>query len=592
MSFAELMNNSAFSAFRTRDDVGEQLRMVLSRYHVEPLSRWSELLELTDAVFSGMLEVKDMPELLAQAFGLDERNAWRMARDLVAVQILPMHDVVPGLAEQIDAWRASHSEKAEEPRTYEDYAETLGGRVGFSLSGQHTRRLANHLAAYMKGAKTKEQTSTLMQRPIVIGGLGLTADQAIILLQFADENKGKLTLIDEAVGEEKAVSTAVDMTNTVVIPSPSTSLRANSAEGSLTVAPSHALSTETPIAAKPPERKNVGAGHAQPTHNIPPTHEDAAEIAAHKKKMAKAQISIPGDASLEAAVDAAVALAAPTLAKARVAKKTFADIARMAIKGVRDPYQTRAIIERDCGVTGEPVLELIEAVMQGMETYNVRDVRRETLDMRAPTAHSSSLTSDADVLDKRFAAVAGKVPTSSVEPVMPEARVSAARTKNEELHEQSAKIDAGKLAAAAASTKPKPVKALLTVGSVPPSLPGEMPMVTDVQFTPHLVGPVEELGTMSPAEFRRLSGNADEAARKVEDVLQALESTSFEERIRGVQAWRQSPMHRLYTTMATEALNNGIALAEVASRRRNKGEETLTPAELRAVANINAAIRF
>ena len=31
MPFRDLMNNPTFAAFRTRDDIGEQLRMVLSR---------------------------------------------------------------------------------------------------------------------------------------------------------------------------------------------------------------------------------------------------------------------------------------------------------------------------------------------------------------------------------------------------------------------------------------------------------------------------------------------------------------------------------------------------------------------------------
>lgn len=170
--------------------------------------------------------------------------------------------------------------------------------------------------------------------------------------------------------------------------------------------------------------------------------------------------------------------------------------------------------------------------------------------------------------------------------------MSAARTVEEERAAQSAKVDPVKLAAAAESQKPEPARAMLTVGSVPPPQSGEVQMVTDVQFKPHLVGPVEELGTMTTADFRRLSSDAEEAGRKVRDALEALQATSYEDRIRGVQAWRQSPVSALYASMAAEALNNGVALAEVAARRRNKGEDSLTPAELTAIANVNAAIRF
>lgn len=565
MPFTDLMNNPTFAAFRTRDDIGEQLRMVLSRYRAD-VERWTELLDLSDAIFDGVLTVKETPALLAQAFGLSDRDGWRMSRDLVAVELAPVRDVVPDLSTQIDTWRAAQPKDEDGKKTYDDYAEDVLGRMHLSLSMQHVTRLASLIKKYLAATHTPEQTLAQLERPIVIGGLGFTPDQSAALIKLIDEDKGKVTLVEN----ELAVGAGH------VPPS----------NNEITIAPSHALANETPMAAKPPQK-----------------NDDTAEIAAHKKTMQKAEIAPKAvDEKLDAAVNAAVTAATSTLQTARVAKEKFADIARLAIKGVRDPHQTRGIIERDLGVVGEPALDLIEAIMTGTALYNaVATTNCElrttegTTNAELRTAKSAAIAvrnSQSEVLDRRFAAIAGAMPTESVEPVMPNARVSAARTVDEERAEQSASVDPAKLAIAAASEKPEVAHAMLTVGSVPKATEGDQALVTDVQFKPHLVGPVEELGTMSPADFRRLSSDAKEAARKVQDVLHALETTSFEDRIRGVQAWRQSPVNMLYTLMTSEALNNGVALAEVATRRRSKGDESLTPAELAAVADINAAIRF
>ena len=533
------------------------------------MERWTELLDLSDAIFDGVLTVKETPALLAQAFGLSDRDGWRMSRDLVAVELAPVRDVVPDLSTQIDTWRAAQPKDEDGKKTYDDYAEDVLGRMHLSLSMQHVTRLASLIKKYLAATHTPEQTLAQLERPIVIGGLGFTPDQSTALMKLVDEDKGKVTLVDEVPRDARDDNKNIEGPSSSVIP---TLGGTPSAEENIPiVSPSHALANETPMAAKPPQK-----------------NDDTAEIAAHAKTMKKADIAPKAvDEKLDAAVNAAVTAATSTLQTARVAKEKFADIARLAIKGVRDPHQTRGIIERDLGVVGEPALDLIEAIMTGIGVYNANGVG-ETLVVAPPSAPTNAN----DNLDKRFAAIAGAMPTESVEPVMPNARVSAARTVEEERAEQSASVDPAKLAVAAASEKPEVAHAMLTVGSVPKATEGDQALVTDVQFKPHLVGPVEELGTMSPADFRRLSSDAKEAARKVQDVLQTLQTTSFEDRIRGVQAWRQSPVNTLYTAMTTEALQNGVALAEVATRRRSKGDESLTPAELAAVADINAAIRF
>jgi hypothetical protein len=106
------------------------------------------------------------------------------------------------------------------------------------------------------------------------------------------------------------------------------------------------------------------------------------------------------------------------------------------------------------------------------------------------------------------------------------------------------------------------------------------------------MGPVEQLETMTLADFRRLSTNPEEAVRKMEALLLSLQKTSYDERVRGVLAWRKSPLAGLSIALMTESLNTGVAVAEIAARRRSQGQESLGPAEMQALSKWNEKVRF
>ncbi len=196
-----------------------------------------------------------------------------------------------------------------------------------------------------------------------------------------------------------------------------------------------------------------------------------------------------------------------------------------------------------------------------------------------------------DILDQRFSALTKRAAVEHIEPVLPSARVSMARTSHEETAQQVAAIPQEKRVQAALANRPTPVMPMLTVGSVAPQHDASVP-VTDIQPVRRLVGPVDELGGMTPVEFRRLSTVPADAAQKIEDMLATIEHSSYEERVRGVNAWRKSPMHQLYVAMTSAALAQGVSVAEIATRRRGAGEESVSPAEIRAIASLNDRIRF
>ena len=138
--------------------------------------------------------------------------------------------------------------------------------------------------------------------------------------------------------------------------------------------------------------------------------------------------------------------------------------------------------------------------------------------------------------------------------------------------------------------RPRPAKAELTVGSVPPKDADRK--MTDIVSASRLMGPVDQLKSMSTIEFRRMSADPAEAARKVEDLLTALMATNYDERVNGINAWRKSPINQMYLSISEEALGAAMSIPDVCSKRRKEGKDCLSPAEIKAIIGLNAKLRF
>jgi len=590
-----------------------------------------EYATLVFAVLSGDIKCEHMPEMIAEAFGVEAVKAQQIAVEVVGYGLLPLEHYLPGISEQIVAWGGKIEDYpaervGKEKITADRFAGNLTENLELTLSPVHIKRLGFLTKSYFAGEKTRDATLTFFARPVNIGGLGLPLEEAKNLMENIDESKEMIELVDDVKDEtfqeesEEAVelSSIDDLRPTLSVGGEEETVKAIVApvieekevksevveekkeekveekiEVPVTanlpeVAPSMEVSTTTPVT----PRVMVAGGEFT---------SDQQDIDKQAQVIAKKDIASEGnDEKLKAAVEMVLAAASTLLQAKRLAKKEFAPVATMMIRGVRDAMQTRGVLVKEFGLDEASIDVLIEFINSGSKFYHETRVELSSIGGLRPKLSfggSEDKTMDkkptaAEVMDQRFAEVTKTLPKAPITPVLDEARVSAARSKEDEVAGQAAKIDLAKLEVAAEAAKPVVAKAMLTVGSVPPSLPGEQVMMNDVKFRPRLVGPVDELGTMMPTDFRRLSSDPVEATKKIEDLLAALQTTSYEERIRGIQAWRVSPVCRLYAAMAGEALQLGVALAEVASKRRNKGEESLSPAEMKAIGALNAKMRF
>jgi hypothetical protein len=130
-------------------------------------------------------------------------------------------------------------------------------------------------------------------------------------------------------------------------------------------------------------------------------------------------------------------------------------------------------------------------------------------------------------------------------------------------------------------TTPKPSQPLR-----PTTVP--KPAVSDVH-KPNMptVGLAGELN-YSLTDWRRLNPNPKDRIKKIENQLGVLEQESYPERIRGLQAWRNSQVMGLYVKAGTDSLDTGKAIKDILGDGSGTGLSFL---EWEAVAQLNKRIR-
>ncbi len=557
-----LMDGSVMSVFEA----------VLEKFALDK-GRAEELLDLTDAVLDEKLELKDMPAMLMSAFGIEEERAKRLACDIAGFRLLPLEDYVPNIVQQITEWGGDLSKypKSKVGKTRmsaETFAAKLDEQLGLDFSEVLVKRSAFLMSSYWHGKKTKDSTLTFFSRAISIGGLGLTPEQSHSLLSAIDAERNLIDVVELIDGAPAPVSNTGDealqeIEKMTAIEFPSVSLEptidpvddtngrdvslkrlSNDDVRTIEISPSHELTSEIPIVNKP-----------KPMAPMPVPDQEAKQMAKQMTREATETMS-----RLEKITMEVMESVKPVLARKIIAQENFAEVVRKVLKGIRTLTQTHGILERDFHCDGADLDALNFAIEVGYERYHG--------------------VGEVEVVKE--VVISEAVPDT--------ARVSLSRTLTEERALQSAAIPQAKIDAEQIAARPIPVAPMLTVGSVAPNKADRV--LTDIQPVRRLVGPVEELGNMTPAEFRRLSTTPADAVQKIEDILHTLEKQNYEDRVKGIQAWRQSPMNQLYISMTTTALMGGISLAEVATKRRSAGDDSLSPAEIRAVSALNERLRF
>jgi hypothetical protein len=110
--------------------------------------------------------------------------------------------------------------------------------------------------------------------------------------------------------------------------------------------------------------------------------------------------------------------------------------------------------------------------------------------------------------------------------------------------------------------------------------------------TVKILNPVDELRYLDLVNFRRMGADARAISKKLLDKIKLLEKDGYDKFISGVGAWRQSPINKLYLSMAGESAEAGRPLKEVVEIRKQSGQEYLSLEEIEAIIDMNKELNY
>ncbi len=606
-----LLKIPAIHGFLTNVSLWHVFDDVIVNYGL-PKERRKELVQLTAAVVKNEMKIEQMPTLIAQAFGVDEETAKKIAADLAGFRLLPLANFIPGVEEAIKGWGGDVSkypkDRIAKPEHEPDAVATgLLEKHGASLPPVLQQRFVFLTQQYIKGEKDGDWLKAFLTRGTNIGGLELSEESANGIIEALDREIKALPVPTKEIVKEEVKAEMKEVSKSkpsVTEPFMDSDRPLTKEEIEKAYAHLEALATTNrPV-------KNLRALPKKQVKEVAEalTIEEVkrmeAELEAKNpiKTMIETAKKMPQPAkeeliSKEEASDVKAVGARKTIDlsvhkydmdglyalfdKRRVPRATTEQFAGIFVRGIRTDKQAELLLLERFGFTAEEVDEALKL----LHNMKDREAGQAVAEVREEADGADLAKKEQEILSLRHAEITKKM--SSEEEVVTEtgARVSASRSKEEELALQEAKLDVAKIKEAMQASRPEPVAPRLSSESLPP-VDGRG-RLTDVKYVPKLLSAVDELKTMGVEEFRRLSSRPDEARKKLEDKVLALRENSEEERIAGVQAFRKSPLFTLYRTMLEEALASGTAIAEISAKRRNAGLESLTPGEVKAIILAN-----
>lgn len=118
------------------------------------------------------------------------------------------------------------------------------------------------------------------------------------------------------------------------------------------------------------------------------------------------------------------------------------------------------------------------------------------------------------------------------------------------------------------------------------------PLAVQGAANPTLMGPLDELHSMTLVEFRRLSPDPHVATRYIANQLNVLEEESMAQKAAGIDAWGQSPLNQQYLRIGRESLDRMLSIDDVIRAQNERKEVTLSVAEFQAISDLNRTLRF
>ena len=142
---------------------------------------------------------------------------------------------------------------------------------------------------------------------------------------------------------------------------------------------------------------------------------------------------------------------------------------------------------------------------------------------------------------------------------------------------------------------PRPAPYIAPAKTLPPKtamFAARRPSLDDVKFVRKLVGPIEELETMTIIDFRRLDPDPKIAVKKIKEKVILLEKELYQKRAEGIAAWHKSEVSRFYRLLGQASMAEGRSIEEIIAERRQAAKPTLTLEEFNAIMELNKELRY
>jgi hypothetical protein len=136
----------------------------------------------------------------------------------------------------------------------------------------------------------------------------------------------------------------------------------------------------------------------------------------------------------------------------------------------------------------------------------------------------------------------------------------------------------------------EPIKETEAVKDSRPRTEGGKIKMEDIQISPKVYTPVDELKYMTVKNFRNLSQDPVRAMEIIKKKIETLGQEDYGKKVAGVQGWKVSPINRMYIEAYQEAITAGKSVDNILAKRRQDNPDYITGAEFEAILAFNQEI--
>ena len=177
------------------------------------------------------------------------------------------------------------------------------------------------------------------------------------------------------------------------------------------------------------------------------------------------------------------------------------------------------------------------------------------------------------------------VPTTQIKELVLEPPVPAVVEKPAAFAESSVEP---KTASAESSVAPKE-EPVVAKDNRPRTESGKIKM-EDIQISPKIYTPVDELKFMTVKNFRNLSHDPVRAMEVIKKKIEVLGQEDYGKKVEGVAGWKASPINRMYIEAYQEAITNGKSVENILAKKQKENPDYITSAEFEAILAFNQEI--